>query len=217
MVTAMNLVLTLTALTLIAVLGWSLHSRRHSIPCPSWLGWLIELDNPLFRNNRASAIVAGLGLRPGMAVLDVGCGPGRLAIPMAREVGPAGQVTALDLQEAMLRKAAKKAKSAGLSNIAFRQADIAGGIRGDGPFDRATLVTVLGEVPDKRAALEAIFAGLKPGGVLAVTEIVADPHFQRRASVISLAQSVGFHERGRRGGLLSYTLYLEKPAMRDDK
>jgi 2-polyprenyl-3-methyl-5-hydroxy-6-metoxy-1,4-benzoquinol methylase len=206
-----NLVLTLGALALIAILGWSFKSRRHSIPCPSWLGWLVELDNPLFRNNRAAAIVAGLGLRPGMAVLDAGCGPGRLTIPMAREVGPAGRVTALDLQAGMLRKAAEKAKSAGLSNIAFKQADIAGGVSGEAAFDRATLVTVLGEVPDKRAALEAIFAALKPGGILAITEVVADPHFQPRASVVRLAESVGFRERSRSGGSLSYTLYCEKP------
>jgi ubiquinone/menaquinone biosynthesis C-methylase UbiE len=207
----MYLVLTLAALALLVVLGWSFKSRRQSIPCPSWLGWLVELDNPLFRNNRAAAIVAGLGLRPGMAVLDAGCGPGRLAIPMAREVGPAGRVTALDLQAEMLRKAAEKAKSAGLSNIAFKQVDIAGGVSGEAPFDRATLVTVLGEVPDKRAALEAIFAALKPGGILAIAEVIADPHFQPRASVIRLAESAGFRERGRSGGSLSYTLYFEKP------
>jgi len=40
------------------------------------------------------------------------------------------------------------------------------------------LVTVLGEVPDREAALREIFDALKPGGILSVTEIIFDPHFQ---------------------------------------
>jgi ubiquinone/menaquinone biosynthesis C-methylase UbiE len=207
----MKLVLMVAAPLLIFVIGWGMLSRRRNIPCPSWLGWLVELDNPLFRNNRASAIAGGLGLRPGMTVLDAGCGPGRLAIPMAREVGPGGRVVALDLQAGMLRKAQERAKSAGLDNIVFEQGDIAGCETGEGVFDRAVLVTVLGEVPDRRAALQAIFKALKPGGVAAITEVIADPHFQPRPSVIRLAEDAGFRERSRSGNFLSYTLYLEKP------
>jgi len=42
-----------------------------------------------------------LELEPGMAVLDAGCGPGRLAIPIARQVGPQGEVVAMDIQAGM--------------------------------------------------------------------------------------------------------------------
>lgn len=39
---------------------WRLASRRHSLPCPVWLGWLVELENPLTRSSRASVTVARL-------------------------------------------------------------------------------------------------------------------------------------------------------------
>lgn len=189
---------------------WRLASNRASLPCPAWLSWLVELDNPLFRNNRASTIVAGLQLQPGMRVLDVGCGPGRLAIPLARAVGPSGTVVALDLQPAMLAKAEAKASASGLENIVFRQGEICSVALDSNAFDRATLATVLGEIPDQRGALTKIFAALKPGGVLSITEVIADPHFQSRAHVVGLAEPIGFREVRRTGGAVSYTLSLEK-------
>jgi hypothetical protein len=55
---------------------WRGASRRRSLPCPTWLSRLVELDNPFTETNRAAVIVERLELQPGMAVLDVGCGPG---------------------------------------------------------------------------------------------------------------------------------------------
>jgi ubiquinone/menaquinone biosynthesis C-methylase UbiE len=192
---------------------WRLASNRQSVPCPAWLSWLVELDNPLFRNNRASATIAGLQLQPGTSVLDVGCGPGRLVIPLARRIGPSGTVVVFDLQPEMLARAEAKANAAGLSNLVFRHGEICSAALDPGTFDRATLATVLDEIPDHRGALAKIFAVLKPGGVLAVTEVIADPHFQLRTHVLRSAQSVGFREARRTGNPISYTLYLEKPAL----
>jgi 2-polyprenyl-3-methyl-5-hydroxy-6-metoxy-1,4-benzoquinol methylase len=191
---------------------WRLSSGRRSIPCPSWLAFLVELDNPLFRNNRAIAIVSGLDVKPGMAALDVGCGPGRLAIPLARAVGANGRVVAMDMQQGMLDRARVRAEREGISNITFRLGEIRDGALEPDTHDRAVLVTVLGEIPDQRAALKEIHRSLKKGGVLAITEVIADPHFQRRGRVLSFATDVGFRERSRSGSRLSYTLYLEKPA-----
>jgi hypothetical protein len=56
---------------------------------------------------------------------------------------------------------------------------------------------------------------LKPGGVLGISEVIADPHFQSRKHVTELAREVGFREIASVGGRLAYTLYLERPA--DDK
>ena len=57
---------------------WRLVSDRRSLPCPAWLGWMVELDNPIFRNDSAKVIVSHLALQPGQRVLDYGCGPGRI-------------------------------------------------------------------------------------------------------------------------------------------
>jgi ubiquinone/menaquinone biosynthesis C-methylase UbiE len=190
---------------------WRLASRRHTIPCPVWLRWLVELDNPFTATNRAAVIIGHLGLQPGMTVLDVGCGPGRVTLPAAREVGPTGQVIAIDLQPGMLRRARERARAAGLDNIRFVEAGVGDGKLDVSAADRALLVTVLGEIPDREGALRSIFAALKPGGVLSITEIVFDPHFQRRATVGRLAREAGFEEKAFFGNRIAYTLHLSKP------
>jgi len=190
---------------------WRLASRRHSLPCPVWLRWLVELDNPFTKTNRAAVIVQHLGLRPGMAVLDAGCGPGRVTVPLAREVGPQGEVVAMDIQDGMLQRARQKARAAGLDNIQFLHAGLGEGTLGRDRFECALLVTVLGEIPDREAALKEIYGALKPNGMLSVTEIIFDPHFQRRKTVVRLARAVGFREKAFHGNRIAFTMHLEKP------
>jgi hypothetical protein len=62
-------------LTVLVFITWHLASRRHSIPCPVWLRWFVEMDNPFTRTNRAAVIVEKLNQQPGVVILDVGCGP----------------------------------------------------------------------------------------------------------------------------------------------
>jgi ubiquinone/menaquinone biosynthesis C-methylase UbiE len=143
--------------------------------------------------------------------LDAGCGPGRVAIPLARHVGPQGEVVAMDIQAGMLERAREKAAAANLTNIRFLEGGLGEGKLGRNRFDRSVLVTVLGEVPDREAALREIFDALKPGGILSVTEIIFDPHFQSRPTVARLARSVGFREQAFHGNRVAFTLNLEKP------
>src|SRR6516162_6859828 len=193
---------------LVAVI-WRVGSRRRSVPCPVWLRWLVELDNPFTKTNQAAVIVERLELEPGMAVLDAG--PGRLAIPIARQVGPQGEVVAMDIQAGMLQRAREKAAAANLANIRFLEGGLGDGKLGRNRFDRSVLVTVLGEVLDREAALAEIFHALKPGGILSVTELIFDPHFQSRPTVERLARSVGFRERAFHGNRIAFTLNLQKP------
>jgi ubiquinone/menaquinone biosynthesis C-methylase UbiE len=197
-------------LVLLAAMAWWLASRHG--PCPVWLRWLVELDNPFTRTNRAHVIIEHLNVAPGMYVLDVGCGPGRLTIPLARAVGENGCVVAIDVQAGMLERARARAEAAKLTNIRFVRAAIGQGRLERDRADRAVLVTVLGEIPDRAAALAEIFAGLKPGGILSVTEVVFDPHFQRQATVRQLASAAGFRHKALFGNPLAYTMHLEKPA-----
>jgi ubiquinone/menaquinone biosynthesis C-methylase UbiE len=192
-------------------LVWRLASRRHSLPCPAFLRWMVELDNPFTKTNRAAVIVEHLGLRPGMAVADIGCGPGRLTLPLARAVGVGGEVVALDIQPGMLDRARQKVEAAGLDNVQLIHAGVGDGALQAGHFDRILLVTVLGEIPDRAVAMAEAFDALKPGGVLSVTELIFDPHFQRRSRVTSLAEAAGFRVKAFHGSRIAYTLHLEKP------
>jgi ubiquinone/menaquinone biosynthesis C-methylase UbiE len=83
----------------------------------------------------------------------------------------------------MLRRAQEKARAAKVTNIRFLEAAVGEGKLPRDRFDRALLVTVLGEIPDRERALREIFDALKPGGRLSVTEVIFDPHFQSRQSV----------------------------------
>jgi ubiquinone/menaquinone biosynthesis C-methylase UbiE len=199
------------AFFVVVTVVWLFASRRRSLPCPVWLRWLVELDNPFTKTNRAAVIIDHLGLRPGMTVLDLGCGPGRLTVPVAQRVGHEGRVVAVDLQAGMLARAKEKARAANLSNIEFIRAGAGEGQLGHGRFDRALLVTVLGEILDRTGALKEIFDALKPGGLLSVTETVFDPHYQSRQTVTRLAGEVGFREQGFFGNRVAFTLNFEKP------
>jgi ubiquinone/menaquinone biosynthesis C-methylase UbiE len=191
---------------------WRLSSQRQALPCPSWLGWMVKLDNPFTRVNRAQFIVDHLELEPGMKALDAGCGPGRLTVPLARAVGPRGAVVALDVQEGMLARARKKVEAAGLENVRYVQAELGSGRLPANAFDWAVLVSVLGEIPDQSAAMEELYRALKPGGMLSITEVIFDPHFQHRETVVRVAEAAGFREKTFLGKRLAYAMHVEKPA-----
>jgi ubiquinone/menaquinone biosynthesis C-methylase UbiE len=185
---------------------------RYAYFCPSWLVPLLE--NPYVDAVAgAPLLLQRAGVRAGMHVLDAGCGPGRLTIPAAERVGAGGRVVALDIQPAMLARLAQRVAGRGLVNVTSLHAGLGDGKLPAGEFDIAFLVTVLGEVPDKVAALREIHGALRPGGVLSITEVLPDPHYQPIARVRALAQTAGFPGEGELfAGVVSYTLNVRKAA-----
>jgi ubiquinone/menaquinone biosynthesis C-methylase UbiE len=185
---------------------------RYAYFCPSWLVPLLE--NPYVDAVAgAPLLLQRAGVRAGMRVLDAGCGPGRLTIPAAECVGADGRVVALDLQPAMLAKLARRLAEGGIATVTPLHAGLGDGALPAGEFDVAFLVTVLGEVPDKVAALREIHRALRPGGVLSITEVLPDPHYQPIRRVRELARAAGFQGDGELfSGLVSYTLNVRKDA-----
>ena len=111
----------------------------------------------------------------------------------------------------MLQRVQEKARAANLTNIRFLEAGAGAGKIGHNQFDRALLVTVLGEIPKPEPALSEIFDALKPGGLLSVTEIIFDPHFQTRSTVRRLAAAAGFREQAFHGNRIAFTINFAKP------
>lgn len=181
-------------------------------PCPAWLVPLLE--NPYFDAVAGAAtLLERAGVRPGMRVLDAGCGPGRVTVPAALRVGPAGAVVALDIQPGMLARLRERLAAQQLTHVEVVEAGLGEGKLPESAFDVALLITVLGEIPDKGAALREIHRALRPAGVLSITEVLPDPHYQPLARVRALAASAGFREAGIVRGWVSYTLNLGKPGV----
>jgi ubiquinone/menaquinone biosynthesis C-methylase UbiE len=198
-----------TALVVAGVAG-ALAWRWAKWPCPSWLVPLLE--NPYFETVAGAALLlerAGVG--PGMCVLDAGCGPGRVTLPAAARVGPSGHVVALDLQPRMLQKLRTRLDDRGVTNVQLVGGGLGEDRLGSDRFDVALLVTVLGEVPDKGAALREICRALRPGGVLSITEVLPDPHYVRLARVRRLAVEAGLVESALHRGWCAFTVNLARP------
>jgi precorrin-6B methylase 2 len=196
------------ALLVVSVI-WRYAVRRKTLPCPPWLIPLLE--NPFMEAVAGSTLLLNrAGVKPGMHILDVGCGPGRLTIPAAERVGPNGRVVGLDIQTGMLRRLEERLRRRGLANVQLIHAGASDGVIEQNRFDQAFLVTVLGEISDRTAALREIYAALKAGGLLSITEVLPDPHYQRQATVKSLAKEVGFQLDAQFGGIRAYTMHFRK-------
>src|SRR5215204_1300934 len=188
----------------IAGLLWQ---RQRPRPIPPTLTFLFE--NPLVEAFAGSELrVERLGLAPGMRVLDAGCGPGRLTIPVARAVEPTGEIVALDSQRAKLEH---RLEAESITNVRILEAGLGEGALEREAFDRVLLTFVLGEVRDPEAASRELYAALKPGGILSVTEGFGDPDYRRSASVRREVEPAGFELVESFGGFPVYTLNFRRP------
>ncbi len=122
-----------------------LRERRRPTPLSPRLFFLLE--NPLTGAFvEAPLLVGRLGLAPGMKVLDAGCGPGRLTVPLAKAVGPGGEAVALDGQPAMLGRLEGRLRAEGVKNVRSLLGKLGEGalfgegapVVEEGSFDRAS-------------------------------------------------------------------------------
>ncbi|MFF1646651.1 methyltransferase domain-containing protein [Streptomyces sp. NPDC058240] len=108
-------------------------------------------------------------LRPGLTVLDVGCGPGTITADLAALVAP-GRVTAVDTTEQILSQAAGVAAERGLDNVEFTTADVHALDFPDDSFDVVHAHQVLQHVGDPAQALREMRRVCRPGGIVAARD-----------------------------------------------
>ncbi|MFE3324476.1 methyltransferase domain-containing protein [Streptomyces sp. NPDC059176] len=108
-------------------------------------------------------------LRPGLEVLDVGCGPGTITADLAALVAP-GRVTGIDASEDVLVRARTEAAERNLDSVRFAVADVHALDLPDDSFDVVHAHQVLQHVGDPVAALREMRRVCRPGGIVAVRD-----------------------------------------------
>ena len=180
-------------------------------PLPAVVGNAIASPRYRARAQPPSMILDALELRPGMEIVEIGCGSGYYTVAVAKAIQPAGLVFAVDIQQGMLDKLKARMEQEGVENIIPVLADAEGHIPlDDGVADAVFAVTVLPEIPDPPKALLQVKRLLKEDGVFADAEFMIDPDFPLRRTVVKWAEKAGFTIKRQVGNAFRYVLVFKK-------
>ncbi|MGF1467385.1 MAG: class I SAM-dependent methyltransferase [Sandaracinaceae bacterium] len=121
------------------------------------------------------AIVAAVGIQPGMAVADVGAGSGLFLAPFAEAVGPNGTLFAVEIGERLVEALAARAAEGGYAQVEA----VLGSPRSvgldEGSVDTAFLCNVYHHVEHPRTMLASLRATIRPGGTLFIVDFERIP------------------------------------------
>lgn len=179
--------------------------------CPWWLGYV--LANPLRKLIQNPEQMLGKYVKPGMKVIDYGCGMGFFSLPMAKMIDGFGKVYCFDIQEKMLEHLSDRALNAGLgSRIEPRL------VTSDNrnfkdlkqSIDFALLCAVAHEVPDREKLFLNLAAMLKPNGKLLFAEPKGHVSLQHFEQSISFAEKAGFIKAEPLQKTRGFSVLLEK-------
>ncbi|HSS33784.1 MAG TPA: methyltransferase domain-containing protein [Solirubrobacterales bacterium] len=177
-----------------AVIAAAFWWRKNPSACPYGQRFWVEAPHPIITRDRLRSV---LRPQPGERLLEIGVGTGYYSHEMAEWVGPEGTLELFDLQQEFLDHVMRGATERQLTNLVPTRGDATALPYEDASVDAVVLTAVLGEIPDRDAALAEIRRVLKPEGRLVVGELFGDPHFTTGSSLERLGATAGlrFDER----------------------
>ncbi len=156
----------------------------------------------------AEAVIASLGcgnptalaeLRAGQTILDLGSGGGIDVLLSAKRVGPSGKAYGLDMTDEMLALARENQREAGVENVEFLKGEIEQIPLPDASVDVIISNCVINLSADKDRVLAEAYRVLRPGGRLAVSDVVrrrdVSPMLQRSVELWIGCVAGALHER----------------------
>jgi SAM-dependent methyltransferase len=179
------------------------------------VAYLARLEDPgRVAWQKPDEVVAALDLRPGDVACDAGAGPGYFALRLARAVGPAGRVHAIDAEPRMIEVLRQRAAVAGLANVHAILAPDGAALPPE-PCRAILVVNTFHHFRDGPGYLRALADRLTPDGILANVDFhdgelpVGPPpdHKVSRSAFLAAARSAGL-EVVREHRFLPYQYFL---------
>ncbi len=130
----------------------------------------LKLQATIAINTEKEAWTAA-GLKPGMQVLDLACGPGFTACELAKFIGENGHVTGVDLNEELIAVAHQAKASEGVENITFSTGNVYELTLPENKYDFVYARFVFQHLEKPELALSNVWKVLKPGGTLCILDI----------------------------------------------
>lgn len=180
--------------------------------CPWWLAH--TFDNRLRRWIHRPERLLGAYVRPGMTVVDIGCGMGHFSLGMARMVGSRGEVVAVDLQPQMLEVLSRRAEKQGLADRIRLHRCQADGLGLELAADFALTFWMAHEVGDLQPFMREIHGLLTAGGRYFLAEPRLHVTADRFRRIAETAKRAGFTECSRPAVRLSRAAVFHKAGAR---
>ena len=181
--------------------------------CPWWMGYL--LASPLRRLAQNPRRILSPYVEEGMTVLEPGPGMGFFTLELARLVGARGRVIALDIEPKMLNALVRRAKRRGLAQrIELRQVE-ADSMKIDDLRDQADFVVafaVVHELPKADVFFREMFAALKPGGRMLLSEPAGHVKPSDWNVTVQRAMQAGFESLSPLDIRRAHSTLMRKPA-----
>lgn len=154
-------------------------------------------------------LIERLDLHEDFNVLEIGPGPGYFSVKVAKKL-TRGRLFLADIQQEMLDYSRKRLQARNINNVEYRLCDGKTLDFDNESFERVFMVTVIGEVDNKREYLKEIRRILKNDGMLSISELAGDPDKLSIDELKDLVCSEGFKLKDLIGSKRNFTMNFVK-------